>query len=126
MTTCREPFLMHNSCAQDDKRILIYTALTIFDMSASSTLFSDGAFKMATNTVPSVISCAQCGIGLYYVINLCTNNEKARRYLQIYIFEKVLTFTRERNLDTNPSLCMMGFFFIEIWLIDNVVLVSGV
>ena len=32
VTRCGEPFLMHDSSAQDDKRILSYTTMTIFDI----------------------------------------------------------------------------------------------
>lgn len=44
------------------------------------------------NTIHSVIYCAQCSIGLYYVGDLCTNNKKKLIYIfLIYIWESTCT-----------------------------------
>ena len=64
------------------------------------------------------------GVVLDYTMpDLCPNNEKARRHIHIYVcmyvyayiyiyvyaYEKVLAFALEKDLDINPSLCIMDF-----------------
>ena len=62
MTRCGKPSLINDSTAQDDKRILIYTIYdSIQYLSASTTFFSDGTFKMPPTqftqlfTVPNLV-----------------------------------------------------------------------
>ena len=77
-------------------------------LKASSTLFSNGIFKAA---LPQ-LSYFLCTVWYWVILcHLCTNHEKVRRHFKIYqhIYEKVLVFPWQRNLDRNPLLYTMDF-----------------
>ena len=77
-------------------------------LKAISTLFSNGIFKAA---LPQ-LSYFLCTVWYWVILcHLCTNHEKVRRHFKIYqhIYEKVLVFPWQRNLDRNPLLYTMDF-----------------
>lgn len=65
---------------------VIYTTYdSIWYLSASTITFSDITFKMAPTLFTQLFT-VQCSTGLYYAVDLCTNKEKARKHMCIYIY----------------------------------------
>lgn len=104
MTICRELFLIHGSAAQDDERLLIYTTdVSIWYLSASLTLFSDGTFKMAQFTQLFTVH----NVVLSYTMALIYALAMKRWEIHTQTHMKVLAFAQERNLKIDLSLHMM-------------------
>lgn len=109
MTRCKESFLIHDSGARDDKRILIYATYdNIRYLSASTTLLSDGNFKIASTQFTQLFTLH--GVVLGYTMPLIQTLTMKRQEDT----GKVLAFIQERNVDINTSLCLMNFEIVNM------------
>ena len=109
MTRCGESFLTHKSDAQDEGRILICTIYeNIQYLNTSATLFSDGTFETAPTQFTQLFTVH--GVVLDYTMPLIyALTMKRQEDIYRYVYEKVLAFAQKRNLNINPSLCMVHF-----------------
>lgn len=98
---------MLDSSAQDDGRILTSTSYEILAIEVPVPHYSVTAPSRWHQHSSLNYYCAQSNTGLYHATDSCTNNEKARKYR--YIYEKVLEFAKERNLNVYLPLCMADF-----------------
>lgn len=109
---------MHNSSAQDDERILIYTTYDNIQYSGTSTLFNDGTFKTAPTKFTQVLCSVVLGYTtpLIYALTMKRHNDTALFLggggeIDLYIY--ILAFAQERNV-INHSLCMTDFKIANI------------
>lgn len=79
-------------------RITVIQLKTISDISVPVYIIQWWHLQDDPNRVHSVICCVWSSTGFFYVVELCTNNEKVRRHLQICIVESTCVCT-EINLN---------------------------
>lgn len=110
-----ESFLINNSSAQDERRILIYTTYeNIWFYKYQFHIIQWWHLQDGTNTVHSVAYSAWCSMRLYYAIDLCTNNEEARRHLQMYIWKYLHLHGKE--ISTLTLHCAWWILKLQIWM----------
>ncbi|KHJ40130.1 hypothetical protein D918_09827 [Trichuris suis] len=109
MTKRGEPFLMHDSGAEDEERVLIFPPQeNVRLLSASATLFCDGTFKTAPTQFARLFTVH--GVVLGYPVPLVyalTTRKREQTYR--YVYQRIIDYAEERNWSINPSLCMMDF-----------------
>ncbi|KFD61048.1 hypothetical protein M514_08442 [Trichuris suis] len=104
-----EPFLMHDSGAEDEERVLIFsTQENVRHLSASATLSCDGTFKTSPTQLAQLFTVH--GVVLGYPVPLVyalTMRKREQTYR--YVYQRIIDYGEERNWNINPSLCMMDF-----------------
>ncbi|KFD59233.1 hypothetical protein M514_28588, partial [Trichuris suis] len=107
MTKRGEPFLMHDSGAEDEERVLIFsTQENVRHLSASATLFCDGTFKTAPTQFAQLFTVH--GVVLGYPVPLVyALTTRKREQTHRYVHQRIIDYAEERNWSINPSLCMM-------------------
>ncbi|CDW58273.1 FLYWCH and MULE domain containing protein [Trichuris trichiura] len=109
VTSRGEPFLMHDSGIEDDKRVLLFcTDENLRYLSSSTMLFCDGMSATNSSQVAELFIVygvlRDCPIPLLYAITTAKREDGYK-----YVYGKILGLAREKKLKVQPSLCMMDF-----------------
>ncbi|KHJ48013.1 FLYWCH zinc finger domain protein [Trichuris suis] len=120
VTSRGEPFLMHDSGVDDDKRVLIFgTDENLRYLSSSTTLVCDSMLATTSRQFAELFILFGvvfgCPVPLVYAL---TKTKREDAYKHIY--ERVVEFAREKNLKIRPSLCMMDFQLANVNAIREV------
>ena len=103
-------------CSKNTKKFLfiIIQLKTIFDTSLPVYIIQWWHLQDDPNRVHSVIHCVWSSTGFFYVVELCTNNEKVRRHLQICIWESTCVCTGNKSQRCEINHCAWWVLRLQI------------
>ena len=103
-------------CSKITQKILftVIQLKTIFDISVPVYIIQWWHLQDDPNRVHSVIRCVWSSTEFFYVVELCTNNEKVRRHLQICIGESTCVCTGNKPQHCEINHCVWWVLRLQI------------